>query len=178
MRRTARTPTFGGDRLCVFPWTGVGRLVDDAEAEEVLSNECRCDGTLVAEPGVRVRGYLLRFSREQREVHRANGHIGAAECGAILWTEDEDVPRVFWDEVRALERPGIEIIERNSTTVQLRRLAAGHGVESVGRMAPDDPARGIAALMIERKAPDDEQTEEEPNASTERSGKGSRPAAG
>ena len=177
MRQKAFTATFGGDRLSGFPWTGLGRVID-ATSEEVLSNECRCDGALVAEPGVRVRGYLVRFGEEQRRVHVINGEVRDGEAGAILWTEDEDVPREFWNEVRALRADELDAIERNSTTLQLERLAAGHNVETLLEMEPNDPARGIAALMVERNAPDEDAPAEAAKTPTGHGGEPSERAGG
>ena len=144
----------------------MGRPVEGA-AEDVLSNVCRCDGALVGEPTVRVRGHLVRFSEEQRQVHVLNEELRKNEARAILWTIDEDMPTEFWDEVRALRADEIDTIERNSTTVQLERLAADHSVDTLHRMPLDDPGRGIAALMVERNASDEDAWAEPAQTRTE-----------
>ena len=151
MRTRSKIPTFGVDLLQDLPWTDVGEQVAEGEDFDQLSIECVNYGRIVAEPGHVVRGFLLRFDTELDAALHENGQIADRHAGAIYWTDKLDMPEIV-NHVYLLSNEEIDLIERNSLSLQLEKLRNAHTAESVSGLQDDDPVRGLLSLLLERDA--------------------------
>lgn len=151
MRTQSRIPAFGVDLLQDLPWTDVGEEVAEGEDFDQLSIECVNYGRIVAEPGHVVRGFLLRFDTELHAALHENGQIADRHAGAIYWNDNLDMPEIV-NHVYLLSDEEVDLIERNSLSLQLEKLRDTHTPESVATLQDDDPVRGVLSLLLERDA--------------------------